>query len=229
MGKSILQKYDEADLVRMFGQINARFMAWGYKYWLLVLVAGIGSLATAQDAIKLNMSDVYFQWKPMPKGSVMCGYAIFGNHFGNDDPRVEWDIYVDEIVQGNDRVAGVSAGTFLAKGKTRTPPRAPITEITFKLEGDPNPILTNLVGAPNQSNGIRATLDLGRAAELFDAFSNEQSIAATLKYSDGTSDLLTFNGFRDSRKFGRGKNSLFDECLRGRTPRLQTIGMYPIP
>jgi hypothetical protein len=200
-----------------------------HKYWFLVLVAGIGSsIATAQDAIKLNMSDVYFQWKPMPKGIVMCGYAIYGNHFSNDDPRIEWDIYVNEIVQGEDRVAAVTAGTFLAKGKTRTP-RAPITEITFNLEGDPNPLTTQLIGAPNSSNGIRAVLDLGRAKELFDAFSNEQLIAATLKYSDGTSDLLTFNGFRDSRKFGRGKNSLFDECLRGITPRVQTIGMHPIP
>jgi hypothetical protein len=200
-----------------------------HKYWFLVLVAGISSsIATAQDAIKLNMSDVYFQWRPMPKGIVMCGYAIYGNHFSNDDPRIEWDIYVNEIVQGDDRVAAVTAGTFLANGKIRTP-RAPIAEITFKLEGDPSPITTQLIGAPNSSNAIRAVLDLGRAKELFDAFSNEQLIAATLKYSDGTSDLLTFNGFRDSRKFGRGKNSLFDECLRGITPRVQTIGMHSIP
>jgi hypothetical protein len=70
------------------------------KYILLgLLTAMLPAIALAQDAIKLNMSDVYFQWRPMPKGSAMCGYSILGNHVSRDDPKIEWDINIDEIVQ----------------------------------------------------------------------------------------------------------------------------------
>jgi hypothetical protein len=94
------------------------------KYILLALLAVLSpSLAPAQEAIKLNMSDVYFQFRPMPKGSAMCGYSILGNHTSRDDPKIEWDINVDEIVQGDNRLVGVSVGTFDVKGKTRTPRR----------------------------------------------------------------------------------------------------------
>src|SRR5208282_3309901 len=82
-----------------------------------------------------------------------------------------------------------------AKGKARTP-RAPITELTFKLMGDPEPIPVNLVGTPNKDNGVRGTLDLGQATKLFYSLSNEQEIEALLKYGDGTSDLLAFAGIR---------------------------------
>lgn len=157
-----------------------------------------------------------------------CGYAIFGNHHSGDDPKIEWDIYVDEIVKGNERVAAVSAGTFIAKGKVRTP-RAPITVLTFDLENDPEPISVNLVGIPNKGNGVRGTIDLGRATKLFDSFSNEREITTMLKYSDGTSDLLKFAGFRDSRKFGRGKNNLFAQCLEGRALPAEYIGVGPPP
>jgi hypothetical protein len=59
----------------------------------LIRVAGASpSLAPAQEPIKLNMSDVLFQFRPMPKGSAMCGYSILGNHLSRDDPKVEWDI-----------------------------------------------------------------------------------------------------------------------------------------
>jgi hypothetical protein len=51
------------------------------------------------------MTDTYFQWRPMPKGSAMCGYNIFGNHLSKKDPKIEWDINVDEIVQGDMRRA----------------------------------------------------------------------------------------------------------------------------
>jgi hypothetical protein len=199
-----------------------------HKYLLLALLAGITpSVSLAQDSIKLGMSDIYFQWRPMPKGSAMCGYAVYGNHLSREDPKIEWDMNVDEIVNGPERVAGVSAGTFIVKGKTRTP-RPPITELSFTLADHPVPIAAQLVGRPNQDNAVRGTLDLEGATKLFDAFSNEYEITATFKYSDGTSDQLKFAGYRDSRKFGRGKNSPFDECLRGLTPKIVTQGMHPI-
>ena len=199
------------------------------KYLLLALIAGLSpSLAAAQEPIKLNMSDVYFQFRPMPKGSAMCGYSILGNHTSRDDPKIEWDINVDEIVQGDNRLVGVSVGTFDVKGKTRTP-RSPVTQVSFTTQDDSEPLAAQIVGAPNKDNGVRGTLDLVRAKKLFDAFSNDRQIAATLVYADGTSDLLKFEGFRDLRKFGGGKNSPFEECLRGMTPGVNKFNTHPLP
>lgn len=189
-----------------------------------LLFAGIASIAQAADSVNLNMSDVYFQWRPMPKGTAVCGYAILGNHLSHDDPKVEWDINVDELVQGDQRLAAVSAGTFLVSGKARAP-RSPIVELSFTIEDNPEPLPARLAGAPNKDNGVRGTLDIDRAAELFKAFSNEDQITASFKYADGTADLLKFRGIRDARKFGRGRNSPFEECLRGIVPKI----VHPTP
>ena len=58
--------------------------------FLALLIATIPAIVFSEDAIKLNMPDVYFQWRPMPKGSAMCGYSILGNHVSRDDPKIEW-------------------------------------------------------------------------------------------------------------------------------------------
>jgi hypothetical protein len=164
----------------------------------------------------------------MPKGSAMCGYSILGNHLRREDPKIEWDINIDEIVQGNYRLVGVSVGTFVVKGKKRTP-RAPVTQVSFATQDDPAPIAAQIIGAPNKDNAVRGTLDLERAKKLFDAFSYDRQISATLVYTDGTSDLLKFEGFRDSSKFGGGKNSPFEECLRGITPRVTNFNTQRLP
>jgi hypothetical protein len=187
----------------------------------MALLAGIGILAnaSAQNVVKLLQSDIYFQWRPAPKGSAMCGYSVLGNHLSRDDPKIEWDINIDEIVQGSNRAIGVSAGTFTVEDKKRVP-RPPITELSFTTQDDPNPVEARLIGSPNAYNGIRAALDLERGATLMHSISEDRWIVATLKYGDGTTDLLKFEGFRDNRKFGGGKNSPLEECLRGRTPRI---------
>jgi hypothetical protein len=199
-----------------------------HHYNLIAFLAGIAlcSTASAQNVVKLNMSDVYFQWRPMPKGSALCGYSILGNHLSRDNPKVEWDINIDEIVHGSNRAIGVSAGTFTVKDKTREA-RPPITELSFSTEDDLVPLDVWFLGTPNANNGIRGTLDFDRAKKLFYAISNDHKIIATLKYGDGTSDILKFEGFRDTRRFGGGKNSPFEECLRGLTPRI--LNTRPAP
>jgi len=102
--------------------------------------------------------------------------------------------------------------------KKQRRPRQPISGIVFTLEDDKNPIPVQLVGLPNKDNGVHGLLDLGRSAALFEALSNEKRITITLTYLDGTTDILKARGFRDMRKFGRGKNSYLNECLRGLTP-----------
>jgi hypothetical protein len=164
----------------------------------------------------------------MPKGSAMCGYSILGNHLSRDNPKIEWDINIDEIVQGSNRAIGVSAGTFTVKDKTRSP-RPPITELSFTTQDDPVPVDARLLGTPNAYNGIRGALDLDHAVKLLHAISEDRQIVATLKYGDGTSDILKFEGFRDTRKFGKGKNSPFEECLRGLTPPGSRFNTQPLP
>jgi len=200
------------------------------KCTLLALLAGLAlpGMVPAQNVVKLIMSDVYFQWKQMPKGSAICGYSILGNHLSRDNPKIEWDINIDEIVQGSNRVVGVSAGTFTVKDKTRTA-RAPITELSFNTEDDPDPFDVRLMGTPNADNGVRGVLDLDRAAKLLKTISDDRQVVATLKYVDGTSDILKFAGYRDTRKFGGGKNSRFEECLRGMTPHVSKFDTHPLP
>lgn len=200
-----------------------------HKFSVIALLVGIAFLtpASAQNVIKLNMSDIYFQWRPLPKGSAMCGYSILGNHLSRDNPKTEWDINIDEIVQGDNRAIGVSAGTFTVQDKKRTP-RPPITEISFTTQDDPVPVEARLLGT-NAYNDIRAALDFDRGTNLIHSISEDRQIVATLKYGDGTIDILKFEGFRDTRKFGGGKNSPFEECLRGLTPRVSKYNMRPLP
>jgi hypothetical protein len=200
-----------------------------HKFSVIALLVGIAFLtpASAQNVIKLNMSDIYFQWRPLPKGSAMCGYSILGNHLSRDNPKTERDINIDEIVQGDNRAIGVSAGTFTVQDKKRTP-RPPITEISFTTQDDPVPVEARLIGT-NAYNDIRAALDFDRGTNLIHSISEDRQIVATLKYGDGTIDILKFEGFRDTRKFGGGKNSPFEECLRGLTPRVSKYNMRPLP
>lgn len=191
---------------------------------LALLTIFITSIVAAQDVVKLNMSDIYFEWRPLSKKSAVCGFSIYGNHSSSQDPRIEWDLHVDEVVNGAERVAGISAGTFNVSGKTRSP-RPAVTELSFSLADDPTPIVARIVGPPNQSNGVRGILDPEPAKKLFYALSNEHHIVATLKYADASAEVLQFAGFRDPHG---GKNSDFEDCLRGRTPRIISFGSHPI-
>jgi hypothetical protein len=75
------------------------------------------------------------------------------------------------------------------------------------------------VGEPNADNGIKAVLEMEPANQLFLAFSDDTRILTiTLKYADNSSDVLQIRGYHDWRKFGGGKNSMFNERLRGRMP-----------
>jgi len=78
-------------------------------------------------------------------------------------------------------------------------------------------------------NDIRAALDFDRGTNLIHSISEDRQIVATLKYGDGTIDILKFEGFRDTRKFGGGKNSPFEECPRGLTPHVSKYNMRPLP
>ena len=83
------------------------------------------------------------------------------------------------------------------------------------MEGTPEPVVAAIQGEPNADNGIVALLEAEPASRLFAEFQTMRPIFISLQYSDGTSDRLEVRGFRDSRKFGGGKNSYFSECLRG--------------
>jgi hypothetical protein len=200
------------------------------RYRLILLLIGIAfwTPTFAQNVVQLYQSDIYFQWRAMPKGSAMCGYSVLGNHLSHDNPKIEWDINIDEIVQGDNKAIGVSAGTFTVKDKARSS-RPPITELSFTTQDDPVPVEARVLGAPNAYNGIRAALDPERGAKLIHAISEDRKITATLKYGDGTTDILKFEGYRDTRKFGGGRNSPFEECLRGLIPHVSKFDTHPAP
>jgi hypothetical protein len=191
-------------------------------------------IVAAQGAVTLDSDDIYFTTqlaaKPIggaaPRASTMiaaptrlCGFQIRGNHRSRANPRAEWDVNIDEINSDSGRIVGVTAGAFDVAGHERKP-RPPIVDLTFSIEGDPDAIPARIVGAPNASNGIKAILESESANRLLTAFSDDTHvITIVLKYSGDGSDVLRLRGYHDSRKFGGGKNSLLDECLRGYTPQ----------
>jgi hypothetical protein len=59
----------------------------------------------------------------------------------------------------------VTAGVFDVVGKGRKA-RAPIVNLSFSIEGNPQVIPAQIVGAPNDSNGIKAFLQTEHANQL---------------------------------------------------------------
>lgn len=186
--------------------------------WVSLLLLMCAPLVRAQDVITLN-DDVYLQWNDAndPNGKFgLCGFMIIGNHLNHKNPHVVWDINVDEVWKGDLHVAGYTAGTFDVIDGKRVP-RAPITELTFGVEGQPDPVLTRVVGPPNADHGIKGSIELDRAKVLFDGFSEEKWITITLKYADAMSEVLRTRGFHDPYHGGRA--SPVHMCLLGKVPK----------
>jgi hypothetical protein len=190
------------------------------------------AIAVAQNTIHLDSDDIFLTWqlaKPPPTSRMamggettaptrFCGFQIRGNHRSRANPRVEWDMNIDEINSDAGRVAGVTAGVFDVVGHQRKP-RPPIVDLSFSIEGNTQAIPARIVGAPNADNGIKALLETDAANQLFSAFSDDRHlISIALKYADSSSDLLQLRGYHDWRRLGGGKNSMLNECLRGYTP-----------
>jgi hypothetical protein len=188
-------------------------------------------LGRAQTPTRLDGDDVYFQFAGVvatdssrlgthitssakPSSNRLCGFSIRGNHRSRANPHVEWDLNIDEIVTPDRTVAGVSAGTFDVKDHKRRP-RPAITQLSFALRGVADPIIAQIQGAPNADNGVVALLEAEPASRLFAEFQTMRPIVISLRYSDGSTEQLEVRGWRDSREFGRGKNSYLNECLRG--------------
>jgi hypothetical protein len=198
------------------------------------------AIVAAQSTVRLDSDDVYFTSqitkKALPtRGSEsmsyaptrLCGFQIRGNHRSRANPRVEWDMNIDQIESDAGPIAGVTAGAFDVVGRERRA-RPPIVDLEFSIEGNPQAIPARIVGTPNASNGIKAVLETESANQLFSAFSDDtHTITIALKYLDNSSDVLEIRGWRGWREFGNGRNSLFKECLRGYTPVRGTL--RPVP
>jgi hypothetical protein len=196
---------------------------------IIGLVAMLAPLLTRADTpIRLDLDDVQFQFGGVsingpgqsphlptktPRNH-LCGFVINGNHRSRENPHVEWDINIDQIVTPNLTVAGVSAGSFDVKDHKRQP-RSPITQLSFTLHGVPDPVVAEIRGVPNAANGIVALIQPGPAKQLFAEFQTERAIIVSLGYADHTSEQLEVHGFRDRRMFGAAHNTYFEECLQG--------------
>jgi hypothetical protein len=204
--------------------------------WILLLTI-ISTVVVAQTPVRLSSDDVYFTSaiakKPaggsdsMYVATRLCGFQIRGNHRSWANPRVEWDLNIDQLETDAGPIAGVTAGVFDVVGKERKA-RPPIVDLTFSVEGNSRAIPAKIVGTPNSSNGIKAFLDTESAGQLFSAFSDDaHTITIALKYMDDTSDILQIRGWRDYRRFGGGKNSYFNQCLIGYMPERGLV--RPVP
>lgn len=194
---------------------------------IALLFFALGALPAVADAPITLGGEVYFQWRPSPyrhSPDALCGFMILGKHNASRDQKVEWEVNIDEIVLGNQRVIGVSAGTFDVVADNRIP-RAAITDLVFSFESTDVTVPVHLVGTPNKDNGVRGIVDFDRRHVLFDALSDYKYVTVSFKYADGSSDAIRILGYRDPE--GWTKNAKFAKCLHGNTPRI--IGpLHPI-
>lgn len=174
-------------------------------------------LAFGQKVITLT-DDVRLNWRldkeEHGKGG-LCGFLILGNHSSREDPKVVWDISIDEVWKGSTRAAGWSAGSFDVLAGKRVP-RPPIVSLSFVVEGVAEPIPTRIIGPPNADNGVRGQIDLVQAKPVFEALSEERWLTINLTYADQTSEILRTRGYRDP--YHGGASSPFNACLRGGAP-----------
>ncbi len=188
---------------------------------LCLMLASITPSARA-DAVVTVTDEMLFQWRLIPDAQKriaarVCGFSITANHVSREDPKVEWDVNVDEIIQGDTKVVGVSAGTFNVAAHKRTP-RSVITGLEFSADGLSDPVPIQIVGSPNPDNAVRGVIDMARSAALFDALGGPGYVTVSFRYADGTADAVRLHGHRDQ---DRGtKMSTLARCLRGDTPPL---------
>ncbi len=194
---------------------------------VVALLLGLGALPAAADAPITLAGQIYFQWRPSPdrrSTAALCGFLIFGKHEVTRGRELEWEVYIDEIVLGQQRVVGVSAGTFTVVAGKRIP-RAAITDMAFSFADSDVTVPVHLVGAPNKDNGVRGIVDFDRRDALFGALSNYKYVTVSFKYADGSADAIRMLGYRDPYS-GTG-NTKFAKCLHGTTPRI-IPGGHPI-
>ncbi len=197
---------------------------------IIIAILLVPVFSRAETPVRLSGDDVLFEFAGVGTDSSqlgsklavtkkassnrLCGFQIRGNHTSRANPHIEWDMNIDQIVTPERAVAGLSAGTFEVTDHKRKP-RAPITDLSFTLNGAAESIVAAVQGIPNADNGIVAVLEAEPANRLFAEFQTMHPIVISMRYSDGRSDQIEVRGFRDERKFGGGKNSYFNECLRG--------------
>lgn len=187
---------------------------------ITLLFFALSALPAVADAPITLGGEVYFQWRPSPdrrNSAALCGFMILGKHNTSRGQKVEWDVNIDEIVLGNRRVIGVSAGTFDVVADKRIA-RAAITDLVFSFESTDGTVPVHLVGTPNKDNGVRGIVDFDRRHVLFDALSDYKYVTVSFKYADGSSDAIRILGYRDPNSWTQ--NATFAKCLHGNTPRI---------
>ena len=190
------------------------------------LLACVLTSASAQEVQKFNWDDLYYVEGKSFNGTLMCGFQVRGNHRTHDDPHVEWDINIDEIITADATAVGVSAGTFNVVQKTRLRTgRSAITVITFSIDHDEKAIEAHIFGQPNRDNAICGALDSDEGRKLFVAIADAKTITISVTYADNSSELLRFQ-YPQDRHIG-AKNTYLEKCKRGEMEHPRNLRIVP--
>ena len=170
---------------------------------------------------ELAQNDVFFtaRWfrgNPSEVWSAMCGFAIHGNYLSHDVPRPVWELNIEEFMAGATPVIAVSGGAFEVVSKdtkAARKPRAPITALSFTMEGEQQPLTARLVGQPNGDNAVKALLETAPAQRLLLALYDARLITISIGYQDGTTELLRVRNWKD-RSHVSGFEHYLQHCTR---------------
>jgi len=161
--------------------------------------------AAARPVIDLSQNDVFFisrwfQGAGSKTWSALCGFAVHGNYLSNDVPRPLWELNIQELMAGDAPVVVISAGTYEVLSqdpKAARQARAPITALSFTVDGSPEPVTARIVGQPGSDNAIKAVVETASGQRLLTGFYDGVPITVSLGYQDGGSEVLRVTNIKD--------------------------------
>jgi hypothetical protein len=198
--------------------------------WIATL-AGCSSLAQAHSAIEVSPHDVAVYSHSGLVGSryrnATCGYTILANHSSRQFPRPEWAIDVYEVMDDDTPVFRVTASAFRVVSKNRNAAveaRAPITALSFTLQGHGAPLTADIKHSGGPGGGINATLEPVAALELLQALYRGYAIEISAELQDGTTDVLEVHNWSSANV--DWKLGYFQDCVYQLSPVQAGVRYY---
>jgi hypothetical protein len=161
------------------------------------LLALLIPVVTAGQGIDVDRADLYLRGGRLASGAWGCGFAILANHRARDDPHVEWDVNVEQVNNGSHIAVSVTAASFTVTHRSRIA-RAPVADLSFAADQDPQPIRVHFAGAADADGAVRGAIASDEATRLFAAVGAGSFITVVLDFPDRQPESLRFHFVRDS-------------------------------